>query len=88
MTLLNKQEQEQVAAAISAVERETDAEVVTVLTAQADNYAYIPLGRAHCVVGARHRQLLYRLAGRRHVTAWPVGRVYPAQPGVPGTWHQ
>ncbi|WP_309043596.1 TPM domain-containing protein [Marinobacter sediminicola] len=43
MTLLNKQEQEQVAAAITAVERETDAEVVTVLTAQADNYAYIPL---------------------------------------------
>lgn len=43
MTLLSKQEQEQVAAAISAVERETDAEVVTVLTAQADNYAYIPL---------------------------------------------
>lgn len=43
MTLLNKQEQEQVAAAISAVERETDAEMVTVLTAQADNYAYIPL---------------------------------------------
>ncbi len=31
------------AAAITAVERETDAEVVTVLTAQADNYAYIPL---------------------------------------------
>lgn len=43
MTLLNKQEQEKVAAAISAVEQETDAEVVTVLTAQADNYAYIPL---------------------------------------------
>ncbi|MBK1885091.1 MULTISPECIES: TPM domain-containing protein [Marinobacter] len=43
MTLLSKQEQEQVAAAITAVERETDAEVVTVLTAQADNYAYIPL---------------------------------------------
>jgi len=43
MTLLNQQEQEQVAAAIHAVERETDAEVVTVLTAQADNYAYIPL---------------------------------------------
>tara|TARA_R110002111_G_scaffold719_8_gene5574 strand:+ start:822 stop:1439 length:618 start_codon:yes stop_codon:yes gene_type:complete len=43
MTLLNKQDQEQVAAAISAVERETDAEMVTVLTAQADNYAYIPL---------------------------------------------
>ncbi|WP_100638384.1 TPM domain-containing protein [Marinobacter salexigens] len=43
MTLLSKQEQEQVAAAITAVERETDAELVTVLTAQADNYAYIPL---------------------------------------------
>ena len=43
MTLLNKQEQEQVAAAISAVEKETDAEMVTVLTAQSDNYAYIPL---------------------------------------------
>lgn len=43
MTLLNKQEQEKVATAISAVERETDAELVTVLTAQADNYAYIPL---------------------------------------------
>lgn len=43
MTLLTKQEQEQVAAAISAVEQETDAEIVTVLTAQADNYAYIPL---------------------------------------------
>lgn len=43
MTLLNTQEQQQVAAAITAVERETDAELVTVLTAQADNYAYIPL---------------------------------------------
>lgn len=43
MTLLSKQEHEQVAAAITAVERETDAEVVTVLTAQADNYSYIPL---------------------------------------------
>lgn len=43
MTLLSKHEQEQVAAAITAVERETDAEVVTVLSAQADNYAYIPL---------------------------------------------
>ena len=43
MTPLSKQEQKQVAAAISAVERETDAEIVTVLTAQADNYAYIPL---------------------------------------------
>lgn len=43
MTLLTKTEQDKVAAAISAVERETDAELVTVLARQADNYAYIPL---------------------------------------------
>ncbi|MAL99809.1 MAG: hypothetical protein CL583_15315 [Alteromonadaceae bacterium] len=43
MTLLNQAEQQEVTAAISRLERETDAEVVTVLTAQADNYAYIPL---------------------------------------------
>ncbi|MFL1406785.1 TPM domain-containing protein [Marinobacter sp. M1N3S26] len=43
MTLLTRTEQDQVAAAINAVERETDAELVTVLARQADNYAYIPL---------------------------------------------
>lgn len=43
MTLLTTTEQEKVAAAINAVERETDAELVTVLARQADNYAYIPL---------------------------------------------
>ncbi len=43
MTLLSESEQQQVAAAITRIERETDAEVVTVLTAQADEYAYIPL---------------------------------------------
>lgn len=43
MTLLNKSDQEAVTAAINEVERETDAELVTVLTAQADNYNYIPL---------------------------------------------
>ncbi|MFC4257815.1 TPM domain-containing protein [Marinobacter lacisalsi] len=43
MTLLTKTEQDQVAAAINAVEQETDAELVTVLARQADNYAYIPL---------------------------------------------
>ena len=43
MTLLSKSDQEAVTAAISDVERETDAELVTVLTAQADNYSYIPL---------------------------------------------
>lgn len=43
MTLLSKSDQEAVTAAINKVERETDAELVTVLTAQSDNYAYIPL---------------------------------------------
>jgi putative membrane protein len=43
MALLNASEQQQVAQAISAVERETDAELVTVLAARADDYTYIPL---------------------------------------------
>ncbi|ANN71330.1 TPM domain-containing protein [Bordetella bronchialis] len=43
MTLLNETELQQVAQAIARVERETDAEIVTVLAARADDYAYIPL---------------------------------------------
>lgn len=43
MTLLTDKEQQQVAAAISDVERETDAELVTVLADASDSYAYIPL---------------------------------------------
>ncbi len=43
MTLLTRTEQDQVAAAIQSVERETDAELVTVLARQADDYSYIPL---------------------------------------------
>ncbi len=43
MTLLSKSDQQAVTAAISDVERRTDAELVTVLTAQSDNYSYIPL---------------------------------------------
>ncbi|MDN5870894.1 MAG: TPM domain-containing protein [Nitrococcus sp.] len=43
MALLSECDQQEVAAAITRVERETDAEVVTVLAAQADDYAYIPL---------------------------------------------
>ncbi|MES1951036.1 hypothetical protein S4A8_09265 [Salinisphaera sp. S4-8] len=43
MTLLNDQERNQVAEAITAVERNTDAELVTVLAERADDYAYIPL---------------------------------------------
>lgn len=43
MALLSESEQRQVAEAIDRIERDTDAEVVTVLAPQADNYAYIPL---------------------------------------------
>lgn len=43
MTMLNDSAQQQVAAAIAEVERHTDAEVVTVLAARADDYRYIPL---------------------------------------------
>lgn len=43
MTLLSKTDQQAVTAAINEVERHTDAELVTVLTAQSDNYSYIPL---------------------------------------------
>ncbi|GAB2788380.1 TPM domain-containing protein [Halomonas shantousis] len=43
MALLSESDQRQVAEAITRIERETDAELVTVLAAQADNYTYIPL---------------------------------------------
>ncbi|WP_048305764.1 TPM domain-containing protein [Halomonas sp. PR-M31] len=43
MALLSDSEQHQVAEAINRIERETDAELVTVLAPQADDYAYIPL---------------------------------------------
>ncbi|MBK5435378.1 MULTISPECIES: TPM domain-containing protein [unclassified Pseudomonas] len=43
MALLSQHEQRQVAEAIARVEQQTDAELVTVLAARADDYAYIPL---------------------------------------------
>lgn len=43
MSLLQHGEQCEVAEAISRIERDTDAEIVTVLAEQADDYAYIPL---------------------------------------------
>lgn len=43
MALLSEQEQRRVAEAIARVEQQTDAELVTVLAARADDYAYIPL---------------------------------------------
>lgn len=42
MALLKEQQAQQVADAISEVEEHTDAELVTVLAAQADDYHYIP----------------------------------------------
>jgi len=42
MTLLTESELEKVSAAIHEVEQKTDAELVTVLAARADNYSYIP----------------------------------------------
>lgn len=42
MTLLTAAERERVAHAIAAVERETDAELVTVLARRADPYPYVP----------------------------------------------
>lgn len=41
--LLNEQDGKRVAAAIAEVEKNTDAELVTVLARQADDYRYIPL---------------------------------------------
>ncbi|SDS10529.1 putative membrane protein [Halopseudomonas xinjiangensis] len=43
MTLLTEAEQRQVAEAIDRIELKTDAEVVTVLAEQADDYRYIPV---------------------------------------------
>ncbi|MFC3941702.1 hypothetical protein CCU68_10465 [Pseudomonas gingeri NCPPB 3146 = LMG 5327] len=43
MALLSEYEQRQVAEAITRVEQQTDAELVTVLASRADDYAYIPL---------------------------------------------
>ncbi|QEI04519.1 hypothetical protein FXN63_00745 [Pigmentiphaga aceris] len=43
MALLTESEIQQVSQAIARIERETDAEIVTVLAAQADDYTYIPL---------------------------------------------
>ena len=41
--LLNEENQKRVARAIAAIEKDTDAELVTVLARQADDYRYIPL---------------------------------------------
>lgn len=43
MALISKAEQTQIAERIAEVERHTDAELVTVLAAQSDDYRYIPV---------------------------------------------
>jgi putative membrane protein len=43
MALLSNDEQRQVSEAVSRVELKTDAELVTVLAARSDDYAYVPL---------------------------------------------
>jgi putative membrane protein len=43
MALLTEHEQRKVAEAIARVERDTDADLVTVLAARADDYVYVPL---------------------------------------------
>lgn len=43
MSLLKESEQREVGEAIARIERDTDAEIVTVLAPRADDYAYIPL---------------------------------------------
>ncbi|HEX8595997.1 MAG TPA: TPM domain-containing protein [Pseudomonas sp.] len=43
MALLNQDQQRQVAEAITRVEQRTNAELVTVLARQADDYTYVPL---------------------------------------------
>ena len=42
MTLITEQEQAAISAAIAEVEQKSDAELVTVLAAQSDDYHYIP----------------------------------------------
>lgn len=43
MSLVTKEEQERIAAAIAEAERHTDAELVTVIAAASDDYRYIPI---------------------------------------------
>ena len=42
MTLINKQQQAKVTQAIGPAEKQTDAELVTVLAGESDDYYFIP----------------------------------------------
>jgi len=69
MTLLSESELQQVAEAIERIERNTDAEVVTVLAAQADDYHYIPLLLASLIALLLPGALLF-FSG--WLGAWPL----------------
>ena len=85
MALLTEHEQRKVAEAIARVERDTDAELVTVLAARADDYAYIPLLWASLlalvVPGVVH--YLTGLADHAQPAAGAMEHLHRAVPGVP-----
>jgi len=73
MALLNENEQRQVGDAITRIERDTDAEVVTVLARQADDYTYIPLlwaGLAALIVPGALAVIASWLSGLDSISAW------------------
>ena len=59
MKLLDENQQQQVAAAITEAERRTDAELVAVITARSDDYRYIPVLWATALALAVPLPLLY-----------------------------
>ncbi|MGQ7241903.1 TPM domain-containing protein [Salinicola sp. V024] len=73
MALLSESEQRQVGDAITRIERDTDAEVVTVLARQADDYTYIPLlwaGLTALIVPGALAVIASWLSGLDSISAW------------------
>jgi putative membrane protein len=73
MALLSESEQRQVGDAITQIERDTDAEVVTVLARQADDYTYIPLlwaGLTALIVPGALAVIASWLSGLDSISAW------------------
>ncbi|MGV8843842.1 MAG: TPM domain-containing protein [Pseudomonas sp.] len=80
MALLSESEQQQVTQAITALERQTDAELVTVLAGQADDYSYIPLLWASLVAllvpGALNYYFLWLNAQELLLAQWTTFAVF------------
>lgn len=80
MALLSESEQQQVTQAITALERQTDAELVTVLAGQADDYSYIPLLWASLVAllvpGALNYYFLWLNAQELLLAQWATFAVF------------